>query len=649
MDKFANSFPSNPGAQRHVFDGRGILSLYPHQQDLMRRSLAALMLRKRVMAYMATGGGKTETAFSLIEEWLRIYPRANAHFVAHRRELVSQPCVRALRYGIIIVNAWRPSGSVYTSARRHANSVAKMLKALATGAIKIAPNDLLVIDEAHHAVSATQMGKLALAFAEAGGLVVGFSATPWRLSAKQGFTPVFDELVLGPQTSSLVANKYLATPIVSVPRGSLAQMRSGFRRKDFTATGNLKDSALTKEARWSMLHLPLEKWFEYGYEQKRTIWFEQSTEMAVVRARQLRDLGVSVGLLLSDSKDERIAKGGVDGVPTEREEVLKGYGNGDLQCLVNISMVGEGLDVADTECVTLNFLSLSLSRVMQAIGRALRLSPGKDYAYVIDTGANTLDPQIGGPMHDREWSLQPRSTTPPGIPPELARCVSCDLAIHSSARVCPVDMQGCGKPQGEKCPRCFDFRRGFFPSCSEEKMCVRCEREERIRRSQGLLSKERGGTYSRQWAALGEDYGTALSREIVEAAKVAGEWGVIVDNSDGMIANGDYVDDIRVTTRSGSLKEMQGYAVWVGQFFDMPRAAMIVLYGVEGYDTWRIITDMSESARQSMIARAKSSQDSWITCAVCHSNMHLPKYPFCRNCRYPTSQPSIPEMNDRQG
>ena len=523
-----------------------------------------------------------------------------------------------------------------------------MLKALETGEIKVAPNDLLVIDEAHHAVASTQMGRLAMAFAEAGGLVVGFTATPWRLSARQGFAPVFDELVLGPQTSELVAKKYLATPVISIPRGDLVQMRSGFRRRDYTASGNLKDSALTKEARWSMLHLPLEKWFEYGYEQKRTIWFEQSTKMAIARARQLRDLDVSVGLLLSDAKDERITKGDIDGVPTGREEVLNGYASGDLQCLVNISMVGEGLDVADTECVTLNFLSLSLSRVMQAIGRVLRLSPDKEYAYVIDTGANTLDPQIGGPMHDREWSLQPRSTLPPGNPPELATCVCCDLAIHSSARVCPVDMQGCGASQGDKCPRCFDFRRGFFVSSSTEKMCVRCEREERIRRTQGLSVKGRAGTYSRQWSALGEDYGTALSREIVEAAKAAGEWGVIVDNTDGMIANGDYVDSVSVTTRSGASRNVQGYAVWVGRFFDMPRAAMILLYGVDEYDTWRLITDMSESARESMISRAKSAQDKWIMCVVCQSNLHSPKYPFCRDCRYPTAQATALKPNDGQ-
>lgn len=621
-----------------ISDGKGELTLYPHQADLLRRSLASLTLGNRVLSQMATGAGKTETAFALIEEWLRRYPRARAHFIAHRRELVSQPCVRALRYGIQIENAWRPSGSAYTSERRHANSVAKMFKALKDGTIKVAPNDLLVMDEAHHAVAATLMGRLAIAFAVAGGMVIGFSATPRRLSRQQGFTEVFDNLEVGAQTSELVAKKYLAMPVISVPRGVFSQMRAGLRRRDFTANGNLKDSALTNEARWSMKILPVQKWLEYGYQDMRTIWFEQNTEMAITRAKQLCDMGKTVGLLLSDSKDERILRGDIDGVPVQRDEVMEGYAEGTLQCLVNISMVGEGVDVADTECVMLNFASLSLPRVLQAIGRALRMSPGKMYAYIVDTGANTLDPRIGSPLFDFQWSLEPQSTAPPGPPPQLASCVNdeCEATVHPSARVCNQE-NGCGAEQGENCPRCHQFERRFFLQTAPRKMCLRCEREVKMLEDQGKLPASREGAFSRNWGALGEQYGTALSRDIINEGRQNNEWGVVVDNSDGAIANGDYIDNIFVKTQRGRVIKCQGYAVWTGQFFDLPRAAFIAQAG-EGNEVWKIISKMTSDSRYAMIAGAQASQDMWVICVLCNSNLHLPQYRFCRECQ---KKPSI--------
>ena len=617
-----------------ISDGRGNLTLYEHQADLMRRMLDKLIQGYRVKGYMATGGGKTETAFGVIEEWLALYPRARVHFVAHRQELVHQPCIRAARYNIDIRDAWRPSGSSYGPESRHANSVGKMRSALRNGDISIAPNDLLLMDESHHAEYRTRMGQLAIEFAELGGKVAGFTGTPWRLSRKQGFLEVFDVLELGPQTAELVQQGYLANPVITIPRGILAHMRSGLRRRDFTANGNLKDSALTSEARWSMRELPIQKWVEYGYEDMRTIFFEANTEMAVLRARQLRDMGKSVGLLLSNSKDERITKGDIAGVPLNRGEVMDGYAEGELQCLVNISMVGEGVDVADTECVLLNFASLSLARVMQSIGRVIRTSPGKVNGYIIDTGANTLDPDIGGPMHKRSWSLLPRGDDVDGSAPELALCVNedCENAVHPSSKICPVNPNGCGAPQGEICPRCYKFARQFFIATARTGICPRCDREIAMLEQQGLAAAPRAGTFSRNWSALGETYGTGLSRDIIDAGEQRGEWGVVVDNTDGAISNGDFVESVSVKTRAGKIRLCRGYAIWMGQFYDMPRVAFLAVVE-DNNSIWRMVTNLTTERREDLVRQAKDTQDSWKLCVVCNSNLHPPQYPFCLDCR----------------
>ena len=64
--------------------------------------------------------------------------------------------------------------------------------------------DLLVIDEAHHAAAKGWER----AMQQWPGRIIGMTATPWRLSQKEGFEHLFSELVCGPQTSGLQAERW---------------------------------------------------------------------------------------------------------------------------------------------------------------------------------------------------------------------------------------------------------------------------------------------------------------------------------------------------------------------------------------------------------------------------------------------------------
>ena len=65
--------------------------------------------------------------------------------------------------------------------------------------------DLMIIDEAHHAAA----GGWERAIQQWPGSVIGMTATPWRLSEKEGFDHLFSELHCGPQVVALQSARWL--------------------------------------------------------------------------------------------------------------------------------------------------------------------------------------------------------------------------------------------------------------------------------------------------------------------------------------------------------------------------------------------------------------------------------------------------------
>ena len=74
-------------------------------------------------------------------------------------------------------------------------------------------DDLMVIDEAHYAAAAGWER----AMKQWPGQIISMTATPWRLSKKEGFDPLFDELLCGPQVADLRAVGWLCDARTLLP------------------------------------------------------------------------------------------------------------------------------------------------------------------------------------------------------------------------------------------------------------------------------------------------------------------------------------------------------------------------------------------------------------------------------------------------
>lgn len=107
----------------------------------------------------------------------------------------------------------------------------------------------------------------------------------------------------------------------------------------------------------------------------KTIVFTPNIDMNFRLAGHIRGLGGTVQCMDSNNDTKQ-----------SREAKMKGFREGVFQFLVNVGMVGRGVDVPSVDAVVLCRPTKSLSVYIQAVGRCLRLDPERPdkIAYVLD-------------------------------------------------------------------------------------------------------------------------------------------------------------------------------------------------------------------------------------------------------------------------
>lgn len=138
--------------------------LRDYQQQLLEQAEAALQPRDaRVMLQLPTGGGKTLIAGALLRRWLP--DGRKAVWLTHRKELAEQTC-RMLQDDAGVPASNNIFWSVGNNAPHITNGVV-ILMAQTVGRRtnrmqiwgKYRGDDLLVIDEAHHATADVRKGQ----------------------------------------------------------------------------------------------------------------------------------------------------------------------------------------------------------------------------------------------------------------------------------------------------------------------------------------------------------------------------------------------------------------------------------------------------------------------------------------------------------
>ena len=437
------------------------LQLWPYQQELKDRVLAALNRGSRVMMQLPTGGGKTVLGLGIIKEVVDNGGRVLV--LAHRVELIDQLVTQSTKYGLPTRNVY--VGEPYTFEGVHVQSIGKVHQVPDSWRPR-----LVVIDEAHHATART-WARVVKKYHSQGAMVLGMTATPWRMSKLEGYDHLFDELVVGPQTLKLIQDGYLAMPLVVHSRQNKIR---GINGDVATSGGDYSAGRMQKRLGPSLVQIPVEEWQEWC-QSKRTIIYTVTRRIALDVAARIQELGGRVGVLyspsLSDAEDQNwlalkeaaLASGVMIGTAADREAVISGFATGHLNVVTNVEVLTEGVDFPEANAVILARPTKSLTLQRQMIGRVLRVTDGKSDALVIDAAGTLDEPTVGHPLTDVVWTLAPRGQPEDGVAP-VSSCDQCGNVNPAAAHDC----LHCGHPMGLWCLRCRQWRSSFWEGVNKD-------------------------------------------------------------------------------------------------------------------------------------------------------------------------------------
>lgn len=347
-------------------------------RDYQKQALAALDTSWRKnnrapLVVLPCGVGKTIIA---AEAMSRAYLGRGFRslFLAHRRELLDQTAAKirlvSPRVRVGIVQARRDElgrdvtiASIQTIGNRSATRLDRVLEN--------GPYDLIVCDEAHHAVSDQWTGVLdALREQNPSALLLGLTATPGRADGT-ALDLVFDDVCYQRNTFEMVDAGWLVPP-----KGFKVTLDLDLDRVN-TREGDFVRSQLSKVMNTTPVNQAVvNAWMQYGHNRK-TIVFGVDVAHATALNEMFVDAGYKAEIVHGKTKKR------------DRDAILKRFHQGDTKILVNVEVATEGFDIPSVEAILMARPTQSQTLWIQAIGRGLRPYPGKTECIVIDCVGNS--------------------------------------------------------------------------------------------------------------------------------------------------------------------------------------------------------------------------------------------------------------------
>ena len=114
----------------------------------------------------------------------------------------------------------------------------------------------------------------------------------------------------------------------------------------------------------------------------QTIVFAVNVNHAITLSALFNKRGIKADFVVSDIKDMTT---GINRSREDNEKILELYRKGELQVLVNVNILTEGVDLPQTKTVFLARPTVSTTLMTQMIGRALRgeRAGGTNEAYIV--------------------------------------------------------------------------------------------------------------------------------------------------------------------------------------------------------------------------------------------------------------------------
>lgn len=347
----------------------------PYQTEMMDAIFYDWQSHNSLLAVAATGAGKTNVLFGIVERFISEHPGSRICVLAHRKELIEQPLARlgqfwphlVKRAGIVMANTNECHrqiiiATVQTLGNKSGKRITELLNYGEIG--------LLIVDEAHH-VSANSYQTVIQRFKASNPSlkILGVTATPKR-SDKQSIAKTFETESANVDVIRLIEEGHLCRP-------NLSGVKTNIDLSGVSVQGSGEDRDYNKEQLIAavetddvfkvVIKTHMEK---IGH--RPTIAFLPSVAGAYRLAELLNEQGIKARAADANTP------------ANERTDILNGFKAGSYTTLCNVGLWTEGLDLPQLECCHLIRPTKSDSLWLQMVGRVLRNHPGKSGCDIFD-------------------------------------------------------------------------------------------------------------------------------------------------------------------------------------------------------------------------------------------------------------------------
>lgn len=312
---------------------------------------------KKTLVVMPTGTGKTIVFASIVND--QVEKGEHVLILAHREELLQQASDKLKMVTGLETALEKAQNSALDSDKMVV--VASVQTLSKQNRLMKYPRDYfgtIIIDEAHHTAAKTYKGILGH-FIDA--KVLGVTATPDRSDMKS-LSDIFDSLAFEYKLPDAIREGYLCkintkTIPVEVDISKVHISAGDFSAQDL---GNVLDLYLDTIADAIVREC----------QNRKTVIF---TPLVRISKRLCNIL---------NKRNFKTAE--VNGASADREDVLKGFDNGEYKALTNAMLLTEGWDCPTVDCIICLRPTKSRSLYAQIVGRGTRLCEGKKNLLVLD-------------------------------------------------------------------------------------------------------------------------------------------------------------------------------------------------------------------------------------------------------------------------
>lgn len=345
-----------------------VMSPRPYQREAIDAIKLALKSHNSTLCVLPTGCGKTVVACVLIDEWPR--GGGNILFLAHTRELIEQAAAKIhdavgqkphIEMGIQRAD---PNSVLWSGdSRVFVGTVQSMSTDRRLDKYDRHPFDLVIVDEAHHAVTAEYRKVInRLRKVNPNLKVVGITATPFRA----------DEAALGIVFESVAYQRFIDDMMSEGWLVPCRQLEVVINSLNFSVVPTTTDKDGNTEYVRAQLEAEL---------RRKEVLLEMVTPVIDLGDRPT--LIYTAGIQHSHDLAELLNAHGreiaaaVDGKDVNnRIKQIDRFKRGEITKLVNCQVLTEGVDIPFVDTIVIGRPIRSISTAIQIVGRGLRPLPG---------------------------------------------------------------------------------------------------------------------------------------------------------------------------------------------------------------------------------------------------------------------------------